>query len=173
MYDSVLVAYQCSETAARFRPRHASAAMQSRSNSTDFSFVHVDDASAERPHGDTGDLDDATSSDLDIGAGATAAAACGAATGASSVGSAAGAVAPGLASVACGAATGASSADSAACAVAPGLGFGGRIVGFASVFVQRADGTMYVAPLLGPSTEGPYSWGSSRPIHPWNMRPSP
>ena len=136
--------------------------MQSLSNSTACSFVHVDEATAERPHGGNG-FEDLLSSDSDGGAGATAAAACGAATGASSVGSAAGAVAPGLASAACGAATGASSADSAAGAVAPGLAFDGRIVGFASVFVQRADGTMYVAPLPGPTPDSPFSWTDNRP----------
>jgi len=108
------------------------------SNATDFSFEHVADASTVRPFGGLGDLDDAASSDTEIGAGATAAAACGAATSASS-------------------------ADSAASAVAPGLAFDGRIVGFASVFVQRAGGTMYVAPLRGPTPGSPFSWADNRP----------
>ena len=44
--------------------------------------------------------------------------------------------------------------------------FDGRVVGFASVYVQRTDGSMYIAPLLVPPTDGPYGCGGSRPIHP-------
>ena len=141
-----MTAQSWSHSSARTRPpdlaaHPARAAMLSSPNSVDCSFEHVDEASTVRPYGGAvGDGEGSESSASDTGAGTN--------------GGAAGV-----------AATGASSSGGAARGAGPGVVFEGRVVGLAAVYVQRGDVSMYVAPLLGPSAEGPYSWGRNRPIH--------
>ena len=116
-------------------------------NSTVCSFEQVDDSSTARPGGGAaGDGDESDASASGTGAGNNG----------------------GAANVA---ATGASSSGGEARDASPVASLEGRVVGFAAVYVQRADGSMYVAPLPAPSTDGPTCVAAAGPT-PWNMRPS-